>query len=43
MDDGLFRDLVREHAATRQLPEAIEGRTSFIEKRAPRWYPGPDR
>jgi methylglutaconyl-CoA hydratase len=41
VDDGLFRDLVREHAATRQLDEAIEGRASFREKRAPRWYPGP--
>lgn len=40
VDDGLFRDLVREHAATRQLDEAIEGRASFVEKRAPRWYPG---
>ena len=40
VDDGLFRDLVREHAATRQLDEAVEGRASFVEKRAPRWYPG---
>ena len=39
VDDGLFADLVREHAATRQLDEAIEGRASFIEKRPPRWYP----
>ncbi len=41
VDDGAFRDLVREHAATRRLEEAIEGRASFQEKRAPRWYPGP--
>jgi len=43
VDDGLFTDLVREHAATRRLDEAIEGRASFIEKRPPRWYPGPTR
>jgi methylglutaconyl-CoA hydratase len=43
VDDGLFADLVREHAATRQLDEAIEGRASFIEKRSPRWYPGAAR
>jgi len=41
VDDGLFRDLVREHAAARQLDEATEGLASFREKRPPRWYPGP--
>jgi len=41
VDDGTFRDLVREHAATRQLDEAVEGLASFREKRRPRWYPGP--
>lgn len=41
VDDGVFRDLVREHAATRQLDEAGEGLASFREKRAPAWYPGP--
>lgn len=41
VDDGTFRDLVREHAATRQLDEAVEGLASFREKRKPRWYPGP--
>ena len=39
IDDGLFRDLVREHAATRQLAEAAEGLASFQEKRKPGWYP----
>jgi methylglutaconyl-CoA hydratase len=40
VDDGAFRDLVREHAATRQRDEAAEGVASFREKRAARWYPG---
>ena len=40
VDDGAFRDLVREHAATRQGDEAAEGVASFREKRAARWYPG---
>lgn len=40
VDDGTFRDLVREHAATRQLEEAREGLASFREKRPPAWYPG---
>jgi len=40
VDDGQFRDLVREHAATRQMPEASEGLASFREKRKPGWYPG---
>jgi methylglutaconyl-CoA hydratase len=31
--------LVREHASTRQLAEAIEGLASFREKRKPSWYP----
>ena len=39
IDDGLFQDLVREHAATRQLAEAAEGLASFREKRKPGWYP----
>jgi methylglutaconyl-CoA hydratase len=38
VDDGVFRDLVREHAAIRQLPEALEGLASFHEKRKPAWY-----
>ncbi len=42
VDDGTLRDLVREHARTRQLDEAIEGLASFRDKRPPRWYPGPD-
>ena len=41
VDDGAFRDLVREHAATRRGDEAVEGVASFRDKRAPRWYPGP--
>jgi methylglutaconyl-CoA hydratase len=40
VDDGQFRDLVREHAAARQLPEAREGLASFRERRKPAWYPG---
>jgi methylglutaconyl-CoA hydratase len=40
VDDAALRDLVREHAATRQLDEAAEGLASFREKRKPRWYPG---
>jgi methylglutaconyl-CoA hydratase len=40
VSDGLLRDLVVEHAATRQRPEAAEGLASFAEKRAPSWYPG---
>jgi methylglutaconyl-CoA hydratase len=39
VDDGMFRDLVHEHATTRRLPEAAEGLASFHEKRKPRWYP----
>lgn len=39
IDDGVFADLVREHAATRQLAEAAEGLASFREKRKPSWYP----
>jgi len=39
VDDGVFRGLVREHAATRQLDEATEGLASFRDKRPPRWYP----
>jgi len=39
VDDALFADLVREHAATRQLAEAAEGLASFREKRKPNWYP----
>ena len=39
VDDGLFAELVREHAATRQLAEAAEGLASFREKRKPSWYP----
>ena len=37
--DALFADLVREHAATRQLGEAAEGLASFRDKRKPGWYP----
>jgi len=37
--EALFADLVREHAATRQLAEAVEGLASFREKRKPSWYP----
>jgi methylglutaconyl-CoA hydratase len=40
VDDGLLRDLVDEHARTRQQAEAREGLASFKEKRKPAWYPG---
>ena len=40
VDDALLADLVREHASTRQLAEAVEGLASFREKRKPTWYPG---
>jgi methylglutaconyl-CoA hydratase len=40
VDDRSVRELVSEHAATRQLPEAAEGLASFVEKRRPAWYPG---
>ena len=40
VDDGLLRDLVDEHARTRQQAEAKEGLASFKEKRKPSWYPG---
>ena len=38
VDDGVFRDLVHEHATTRRLPEAAEGLACFHEKRKPSWY-----
>ena len=40
VDDGLLRDLIDEHARTRQQAEAKEGLASFKEKRKPSWYPG---
>ncbi len=40
VDDGLLRDLIDEHARTRQQGEAREGLASFKEKRKPAWYPG---
>jgi methylglutaconyl-CoA hydratase len=40
VDDGELRDLIEEHARTRQQAEATEGLTSFREKRKPAWYPG---
>jgi methylglutaconyl-CoA hydratase len=40
IDDGEMRDLIDEHARTRQQPEASEGLASFREKRKPAWYPG---
>ena len=40
VDDGVLRDLVSEHAATRQRAEAAEGLASFAGKRRPTWYPG---
>lgn len=35
-----FTELVEEHALKRQSDEAKEGLASFLEKRAPSWYPG---
>jgi len=40
VDDGALRDLIDEHARTRQQEEAREGLASFREKRKPTWYPG---
>lgn len=40
IDDGELRDLIDEHARTRQQEEATEGLASFREKRKPSWYPG---
>jgi methylglutaconyl-CoA hydratase len=40
IDDGEMRDLIDEHARTRQQAEAREGLASFREKRKPAWYPG---
>jgi methylglutaconyl-CoA hydratase len=39
IEDGTLRDLVREHAVTRQLDEAAEGLAAFREKRRPSWHP----
>ena len=39
VDEGELRDLIEEHARTRQQAEASEGLASFREKRKPRWYP----
>jgi methylglutaconyl-CoA hydratase len=39
LDDAHFEALVLEHAAKRQSDEAAEGLASFLEKRAPSWYP----
>lgn len=40
IDEGELRDLIDEHARTRQQEEATEGLASFKEKRKPSWYPG---
>jgi methylglutaconyl-CoA hydratase len=40
IDDGEMRDLIEEHARTRQQAEAREGLLSFKEKRKPASYPG---
>jgi methylglutaconyl-CoA hydratase len=40
IDDAEMRDLIEEHARTRQQDEAAEGLDSFKEKRRPGWYPG---
>jgi len=38
ISDEYFEELVLAHAAKRQSDEAIEGLTSFAEKRDPSWY-----
>ena len=40
VDDATFADLVTEHSAARQSPEAVEGLTAFNEKRPPDWAVG---
>jgi methylglutaconyl-CoA hydratase len=40
IDDAEMRELIEEHARTRQQDEAAEGLDSFREKRRPGWYPG---
>lgn len=40
IDDAEMRELIAEHARTRQQDEAAEGLDSFREKRRPGWYPG---
>lgn len=37
VDDTGFTDLVAEHSAARQSPEAAEGLAAFAEKRSPSW------
>ncbi|USQ76060.1 enoyl-CoA hydratase-related protein [Ornithinimicrobium cryptoxanthini] len=37
VDDTEFTDLVAEHSAARQSPEAAEGLAAFAEKRSPSW------
>lgn len=40
VDDAEFTDLVAEHSAARQSPEAAEGLAAFTEKRSPNWAVG---
>jgi len=40
IDEAEMRELIEEHARTRQQDEAAEGLDSFKEKRRPGWYPG---
>lgn len=40
IDEAEMRELIEEHARTRQQDEAAEGLDSFKEKRRPAWYPG---
>jgi len=39
--DGVFEEIVKEHAAKRRSSEAAEGLASFSEKRPARWYRKP--
>ena len=39
IDDGLAVTLATDHARKRRTKEALEGLTSFGEKREAKWYP----
>jgi methylglutaconyl-CoA hydratase len=43
VDDDLWQQLIATHAAKRLSAEAAEGINSFREKRAPAWYPEPEK
>ncbi len=41
VDDATFEQLVRVHADKRRSAEALEGISSFLEKRPPTWFTPP--